>query len=231
MDAIRMPETEKIQEQTNTLVEQAKAVKIETHADYAAAGEFLIILKKSIKEIEETFKEPKSLAVATHKSICAAENKHLAPRKEAVGLVGRVMSDYLLLEERRKRDEEARLRKEADAKREEAKKALEEERLATAATLDSMGHKEEAMTILDEPIIAPPVAPPQPTFAAPPVAAGVSARKKYRAVIVDSNAIPRQYMIPNDRQIQKVVDAMGLQANIPGVEVREEMVMAGRVAR
>lgn len=225
MDAI---ETEKIQAQTLTLVERAKAVKILTHEDYAAAGEFLIILKKSIKEVEETFKEPKSLAAATHKSICAAETRHLGPRKEAVSLVGRVMSDYLILEERRKREEEAKAKKIADAQAEEAKKALEEERLNTAATLDAMGHKEEAMSILEEPIIAPPVAAPVPTFAAPPVAAGVSARKKYRAVITDPNAIPRQYLIPNDKQIQKVVDAMGLQANIPGVSVREEMIMSGR---
>lgn len=138
------------------------------------------------------------------------------------------MSDYLILEERRKREEEAKAKKIADAQAEEAKKALEEERLNTAATLDAMGHKEEAMAILEDPVIAPPVAAPQPTVAAPPVAAGVSARKKYRAIITDPNAIPRQYLIPNDKQIQKVVDAMGLQANIPGVSVREEMIMSGR---
>lgn len=226
--AIEMPQTNEIESQSLTLTDQAKAIKIRSHPDYERAGAFLISCKRLIKEIKDTFDKPKKLAKATHASICDAENKHLGPVEEAVAMIGQAMGTFLLAEEKKKREQEEQIRKEAEAREAEARRLIEDERLKTAAKLDEIGESEAAMDVLAQPIVVSPPLPFKPLKEAPK-AAGVSARKRYVPIITNEALLPRAYLTPDHQKIKRVVDAMGLQANIPGVSVREEFSMAGRL--
>lgn len=225
-----MPETAEIQKQSISLIEQAKAIKIVSNEDYAVAGEFLIVLKKMVKEIEATFKEPKSLANALRDSLCKAENNHADPVRAAIKLVGDLMSDHKLREERLKRDEERRLKLEADERAAIARKQLEEERLQNATQLQDMGLKDEALDVLDQPMVIPP-SDPEPVERVLKVEAkaqGVSARAKYTIFVTNEALISREYLMPDLKKLQKIADAMGEKTNIPGTRVEKSFIMSGR---
>lgn len=53
---------------------------------------------------------------------------------------------------------------------------------------------------------------------------GISHVEKYIFEITDVDKIPRKYMIPDKKKIQKVVDAMGEATNIPGIKVKKTLI-------
>jgi len=59
----------------------------------------------------------------------------------------------------------------------------------------------------------------------------ISKRSLWRFKIVDLNKIPRQYLVPDHRKIQQVVQALKDQTPIQGIEVYEETVVAAGVGR
>jgi hypothetical protein len=58
---------------------------------------------------------------------------------------------------------------------------------------------------------------------------GVSVRRVVKYRIVDPNLVPREYCVPSPQLIQARVGVDGLTTQIPGVEVFEDSVVAGRV--
>ncbi len=53
---------------------------------------------------------------------------------------------------------------------------------------------------------------------------GIRHVEKYVFEIIDVDKIPRKYMKPDEKKIQKVVNAMGLKTNIPGIKVKKTLI-------
>lgn len=105
----------------------------------------------------------------------------------------------------------------AEIKREEAAR-IEREKLEAAQMAAEIAAAEAA------PII---VAPPPPVAKAT-MTEGVSTRQVWKFRIVDADAVPRQFCIPNEQAIGAFVRSMKENAKIAGVEVYSETVIASR---
>lgn len=164
-----------------------------------AATEFLTAVKALAGQIKDTFAESKEAAHKAHKAVIAAEKKHLDPLVAAEAVVKDKVGTYL-------KARDAALRKQQ-----------EDEKLKTAQALQDAGHAGMAMQVLDT-----------QTHVEKPKMEGVSTRKVYTFRVVDMAKLPDQFKIADTTAIRKVVNALGLKAEIPGVIVEEDVQVAVR---
>jgi hypothetical protein len=144
--------------------------------------------------------------------------------------------------EARERELRARLEAERQAKQRELEEQARKEREEAARAAEAAGFADVAGDIRgsDISINLPPIdSDPRLTFAQEPVIiasaapklAGVTRRAVWCFRIVKPELIPAQYLLPPDGRLQdpaayprvrKVVEALGEQAGIPGIEVYQE---------
>ena len=145
-----MPELEPVDEQQLTqevtdIEFRAESFVIQTPEDYEAAGEFGKLLKRKAAEVTGFFKPMKDSAYQAHKAVCDREKAMLTPLKNAEKIVKKTMGDYLM--------EQERIRREAE---EAARRAAEEERerkLKEAMALEAAGDKEGAEAAVEEAVV------------------------------------------------------------------------------
>lgn len=195
---------------------QIKVIDTDT---YMAASSALLEIKGRMKIIDERLDPEKKKAYVAYQAWNDLIKEMKAPLLEKETHIKRELSAYDLEQERIRREEERRLQ-------EEARKREEEARLQAAIEAEQHGEKEEAEAIINEkPAYVPPVVLPKAT----PKVQGISYRDNWTFRITDPNKIPREYMVPNETAIRKVVSALKDKANIPGIEVyNERIVAAGR---
>lgn len=119
--------------------------------------------------------------------------------------------------------EQERIRREQQRIAEEQARK-ERERLAKrAAAAEAKGQAEKAEQLQEQAqTVVAPVAPP------PPKVSGISSREVWRFEVVDPEAIPRTYLVPDDKKIGQVVRALKGDAEIPGVRVYCERSLAAQ---
>lgn len=183
--------------------------------DQAAA--FLQRILQFRGTVDDKFKGPVAHAYKAHRSMKALMNEIDKPAKDAWVLVKDKIADFQM-------EQEVIRRKEQDRLREAARKQAEDKQLADAEQLEKDGHKDAAEEVLAAPTMS--VAPI--IVADVPKAKGLSIRRLWKARIVDENAIPRQWLIPNVKGIDAHARNMGTQARIAGVEFYETIIPAVR---
>jgi hypothetical protein len=121
-------------------------------------------------------------------------------------------------QERKRRDEETRLR---DLARKERAKLQQAANKAAAKGQDDMADAlQQRADTLPMPVVPPDAAPKT---------AGVTTREHWTFRITDAAAIPREYLVPDEPTIRAVVRALKGATNIPGVEAyAEQIIAAGR---
>jgi hypothetical protein len=201
-------QAEQIQTEAVATVEQARAVVIKDNAGYGDATAMLKRVALIRKRAVEFFAPMKAAAVRAHKAILDQEKQVLAPLVEAEGYIKLAVAHYAEAQERIRRAEELRLR-------EEARLAEETRRLEEAAAAERAGDKEAAQAIIEAPVATPVVTLASST----PKVAGLSYRETWSFEIVDANAIPREYLVPDMTRIGQVARALKGDARIPGVRV------------
>lgn len=209
----------------------------------AASCQAAVALRSTIgalqREIQAGFEESKAYYYNKHKEVCAEENKLLAqlidPRnaRNPNTLDGKLclaIQQFTEAEDRRRRELE---QQEAERRRRDA-----EERAAAEAAVAEKNHQPElAAAIIEEAIAAP-----MPTVSYGNIrseVAGLKTRREWRwrfvggpnkvkdilretppAVLAKAmTRLPREYLQPDVRTIDKYVEAMQEKANIPGIEV------------
>lgn len=212
--ALSLVEPNEVKERALTIIEQANAIIIRDSEEYKSAGELWKAIKGLKEQVNETFKPIIEKAHAAHREALAQKAKIFDPLDAASRTVKTVMERY-------DRDQESLRLLEEKRLREEARKAEEERLLMEAIAAEAAGEKEEAKAIMEEPVYVPPIIVPKAT---PKLNGGPVYRTIWKFRIKDMNAIPRQYMIPNEVAIGGVVRSLKNQANIPGIEVYEERV-------
>ncbi len=210
-------EQEMAQEVT-AVEQQAGAIVIRNNDDYTQAAEFGKLIKQKAAQITEFFAPMKKAAHDAHANICAREKASLAPLVAAEKLVKKVMGEYVMEQERKRREEEERARK---AAQEEA-----DRKLAEAMACESKGDKvgaENAMmaaSIVDE--ASRNIVVDAPT----PKAGGVSSGVDWEIVSIDDGKVPVeiQGMVirPVDKaMVTRLIRASKGKIKIPGVEYKE----------
>jgi len=217
-----VPETEEVGVKALSIVDQSKAIKIVDSETYLKAGSILTTIKEMIKEVEDTFTPICDAAFKAHRKAVEKRDGFLNPLKDAMKGVKGAMNNYDIEIERARIAEQKRLediaRKEEEERR--IQEAIEAEAEAKRNGATAQEAAQEAEAIISEEIYIPPVVLPKET----PKVKGVSFRTIWKFRITNANAIPRQYLVPDEKAIGAVVRSSQGRIKIPGVEPYEERV-------
>ncbi len=199
------------------IAEAARSIEVVDKASADKASELIVAGKKLIKAIKEYFEPMKKAADESKRRILETERQELSKIEPIVSELSTKVSRWLADEERRRREAE------------EAKRRAEMERLRLEAELEAKAREAERIKneserrlvedrIIDEVARKEAELQPVPDIPAPAKAEGVSLRENWTFEIVDESLIPREYLIPDEVKIRKVVVALKDKTNIPGVK-------------
>lgn len=211
------PDTTEIEIRSVTIVDQAQALEICGDEEYRQGSELLLAVKDLLKKIETDFEKSKKLAYGAWKSVVALEKGYQDPLLNAERIIKSKLSAFIQHRERVRREEQTRLQ-------EIVRKREEEKRLAEAVYAEQAGMPEISKQILETPAFVPPVVVPGPEKIE-----GVHSKKVWKYQITDPAAIPREYLLVDEKAIAARVRTMGDRACIPGVSVYQDInISAGR---
>lgn len=226
-------EAQELNHKSLALTEQAQAIEVVSPVTQAQASEILLVIASMRKEIETTFQPMKDAAHKAHKVICDQERLVDGPLATAERLLKDRIGAYVLEQRRLAREAEGSLRKaEQERAKAEAKAAAMNQAIEQAIELESRGELEAAQVVLANPAPVP-VRYVAPAPVAPAVAQvkGVSTRTEWTYRILDTNAIPREYLTVNESAIAAVVKRTFGKVRIPGIEAFETTVTAASRGR
>ncbi len=206
---------------------QAMALVVSDQETLDAAKEMLLAIDGLKARVDQTFDPHIAAAFKQHKSLLAEKKRFSDPLDQAKQIVGRKAADYVA-EKERIRQEAERKRLEADEKaRKEAEKAVDK-----AGELQAAGKDGAAAAVVNiahskvEQILSE--APEVPEG---PDTSGLTVREDWKFSIVDPNLLPREYLMPDEKKIGRIVRALKDQTIIPGVRVYAEKGVATRAPR
>ena len=221
---IAPPQADKLETEVPAIVREANAITVTDAASATAAAEFLRTIKTMLGRVADTFDDIVDKAHKAHKAAVAKRAEFTDPLKQAESVIKRRIGDYQMAEERKRREEEARLRKleeeRAAAETARLRKEEEDRRLAEAEALQAAGDKQAAEELISAPVIVEQVQP-APVIVAPsaPKLEGVATRERWEWETVDPTLIPREYLRIDEAKIGGVVRAMKGATKIPGIKV------------
>lgn len=196
--------------EASSLIESAK-FEITNQEQYEAGAAYAKSVKSYLSKVGEAFDPIISAAHKAHTTAIAQKKVFTDKADQALKIVKQSMSAYIAEQERIKREAQAKFLEEQRQRDEEAKRQREAE-LALGIELD-ITEQVEIETY-------GPIAEVGPAIDK----AGVKYRDVYKFEITDLNAIPRQYLMPNDVMIGGVVRSTKGAVAIPGVRVIVEKV-------
>lgn len=206
-----------------TVPEQAKALTVATLEQYQEGESLLATCKQIETEIHATFDPIVDKAHQAHKEAVAQRKKYLDPIENGRRILKDKMIAFRDEEERKQKEEQARL----DA---EARKRAEDEQLALAAQLEAEGDKETANAIIAEPVQVAPVAVQKTAPAASRLSAG---RSVWSAEVVSLLSLvkaiaegkqPITLIEPNMTALNGMARSLKGALAIPGVKAVERKV-------
>ena len=240
-------ETQALRTEANGLLEYAKGLRVIDADSYRAAGHFFADIKAKIKEVEAArVKRVKPLNDTV--KLINEDYKALTAQLEAVlKVVEAPMLAFQREEDRKRREAEEVARKEAEARAAEARAKAEEEMRRLEAERKAAEEARQAAETAQSPVAAflaqeeanrataaaeaameaakdnlrqaamagqsvAAVIPPKVT------AAGTSLRRTWKARVVDVNAVPREFLIPNEQLLGQIAREQKENASVPGVE-------------
>ena len=225
-----MPELEPVDEQQLTqevtdIEFRAESFVIQTPEDYEAAGEFGKLLKQKAAEVTGFFKPMTDSADQAHTAVCDRETALLTPLKNAEKIVKKTMGDYLM--------EQERIRREAE---EAARRAAEEERerkLKEAMALEAAGDKEGAEAAVEEAVVMDEATGYSVPAPVKPKVSGVSTSKDWEITSIDTAKVPVNFngmeLRPVDQAaVMRLIRASKGSIAIPGIAYREVAKMSFR---
>lgn len=198
---------------------------ITTAAEYIRIGDLWKEGRALLKEIDDGYDDLIKAAHKLHKDAVAKKAKYYNPVDGAVRAAKSLMSSWDAEQERKRREEEARL---AEIARKQAEEqalldaiAAEEEAKANGATKEEA--KKEADAIIAEPVYVAPVVLPKAT---PKLQGGPVYREVWSAECVDvvvlcravsEGKASRECVLPNMPALNKMATALKNTMNIPGI--------------
>lgn len=213
---VTIPEAVTLTTDAQTLPARARAIVIVDAASERLAGEFLKGVKALRAEIAAVFDAHIKRAHDQHRALIDEKKRAEAPAIEAEGILKAALVAFEELQERLRREEEARLQAEARA-REETR------RLEEAAALELEGCADEAEALLDEPLDASSVL----VVERRPSASGIAYRETWSAKVVSLRKLiafvaqhpeHERLLLPNQTALNQLARAQQHNLTIDGVQ-------------
>lgn len=203
-----IPNQAELEQEVSAVV--AVEIAVTNQESYIAANDQIGKLQTLRKNIVAEFADTKKAAAEAHKRVCALEKKFLDPVDQRITAFKNATTRWYAAEQARIRAEEERRRREA------------EEAARLAAEAEQAGEEELALEAVAEAAAA------EASVTVMPKVKGTSMREVFRAVVVDINALPREYMIPNQAALDRVVQATKGAIQIPGVRIEKSYINSTR---
>ena len=215
-------ELQQLEKRAGDLPAQVRSLgpKIQDQATLERVNKAKLYIRELRNEVRKVFEPMKKKAYAAYKEILNQYKKVEAPIIEAEKYCDRLLAEWFA-EQRRIREEAERKRLEVIRKQKEE----EERKLREALEAENAGKKEEAEKIINQVIEAK---PPEVKTPEKPKLKGVYSRIDYDFEIVDVTKIPREYMIPDETLIRKVIRASKGKVVIPGIKVIAKEIVVTR---
>lgn len=193
--ATQEPDTKKIGTESHSITVQAKAITVTDEASYRKASALIDVGNGLLKQIGETFDPLIKNAHQLHKDLLGRKKTFTDPIESALNAKKREMSNWQMAEERKRREEEARL---AEAGRREA----QEQAMREASVLASQGEAEAAEQVIEEAIHAPAPTVVLPKFQSSEF--GRTTRTVWKWKIVDLAKLPLHFLTVTENASTKL---------------------------
>ena len=194
----------------------ANALSIATVEQYEAAAGELQAIKGKWNEIEEQRKALVKPIDEARKRLQAFFSGPLGFLEQAEAILKRKLVGF--------QTEQERLRREEQAKADEAARKEREKLAARAAKAEQSGKVEKAEQLA---AAAASVAAPIMQREVPKVA-GIKTREVWLFEITDAALVPREYLVVDESRVRRVVQALKADTKIPGVRVYADKSLASR---
>jgi len=205
----------------NAALETAEKLKtlsqnivIKNDGDYESAGVNLKEIKSQIKTLDDERKKLTKPIDEAKKNIMALFKKPLDVLTAAETAYKKSMVTYVVEQDRKKREEEAKLEREAEKRRIELEKQAKKH--------EEKGNIEKAQERAE---LADAVMPAVSGIQTPK-AAGVFMREIWKYRIVDDKIIPREFLIVNEKLLGEMARSTKGVVPVAGVEFYSEKVLA-----
>ena len=223
-----LPEQEReLGREVSAIEQHAASIVIQSDEDYAAASTFARNIKSAQKKVKDYWEPMRVSTYNAYKSVTDHKKQMTDPLDKAESIIKRKMSVYQMEVERKRREEEERLRRlaqeEMDRKLAEAAKAEAkgdvygaEFAMAEAEAIDNM-----AATMTYQPVSQKP--------------AGISHTKSWEIKSIDLRKLPDEFngvalKIPDTKAIMNLIKASKGSIQIPGVEFEETISISVRAS-
>jgi len=219
-DLTKNPQAQVLAEQAEGIFNDVQKYTITDIEIYNTAADHLKTIKGKTKEIDDARKSMTKPLDESKKKIMDFFRKPLEQLKLAEGKIKGAMLDFKREQERKRQEEEARLRALAEKEAEKERKKLEKK----AEKAEAKGDTEKAEELREQ---------KEEVFAPTPIVeskvnkvSGISTKKVWKYRIVDETKIPHEYMMPNEKKIGQFARmAQGTQ-QVPGIEFYAEETLA-----
>ena len=212
--------------QVEDVVKQSSNLVVTNNQNNQLAANMVKILKNFQAEIRAELRPHIQKANELHKSLCSQEKRHLEPLVVAEREIKGKMSAFFEVQEEKRRKEQQRLADQAAAAERKRRETLEKQ----AAAHEAAGRAEKAE---ERRQAAAEVHVPTPIVeTAVEKQEGVATKVVWKFDIVDETLIPREFMMPDEKGILKIVAAYKNKANveklIPGIRAYPETIISVR---
>jgi hypothetical protein len=217
MDAALAP----VRARSTDVVALARAFDLRTEGDYLASGEFLTtVVRPALDQIDEKHDRNVAAWNAGHKAALADKRRDAAPFLDAEAVVKAARERWRARQRELEREERLRLEREQQRAAEAGARA-EARRLLEAGTVTAEREADQLMRDLGDGAIVPANPLPASVPRALPRTEGTTVRQLKRYRVVDALAIKRDFLVPDEVAIQRVVTALGERAEqvVGGIEV------------
>jgi hypothetical protein len=225
-------------ETRNITNEEVMELTVQEHGDFAKtcevtneiqlhnAGEFLVDLKRLIKEVEAWFAPMIDDAYRAHKTICAKKNVYVDPLKAAEAEIKRKIGNFQMELDRKREVEERKAREEADRLAEKERNRL----MAQATKQEAKGNGEQAAELLQA--AADVYVAPAPVAAGIQGPKGVGVRYEFVPEVTNKAQVPDDFKVVDLGALKRVGNATkDNPPTIAGIRWIKRPVVSGRVAK
>jgi glucan-binding YG repeat protein len=222
-------EAQRTVEQTEIMVKTFDNYIVSTQDTYAKAGEDLLEIKSKIKELDELRKSLTKPLDESKKRIMDFFKKPLDVLENARVAVDNAARGWWNEQERLRQAEERRLaeiQRKADEELERQARETEEKasKLKTAKAQEAA--KVKAQELREKATATEAIAPVVESKVE--AVSGMTMRDNWKFRILDVNLIPREFMIPDEKLINRLASATRGQQKIAGVEFYNEKTIVSR---
>ena len=203
---------QEIEHNTESVMHFSKSITIADSETYSQAAEALKSLKGAMKRIKDWIKPMKDHTHRAWKAVCDKEHELMDPLEVEETRIKDGMSGYIRESELLQVEKQARLQDQA--------------KLQAAINAEAQGCTATAEKILSGEAMTPVVYAEKTV----PTVNGISIKRQWEFEVTDKSKIPLEFLIPDEKQIKKIVQASGKHAEniIPGISVRESIEIAAK---